>query len=317
MNNCEAIVVWNCTLGEHYKAFPSSRSDVAGEFVISFCGILLNVLLIIAHVKDPLKLLKGTSVPFIINIAVIDFITSCGYLVHALMVIILFNAKHIGDLAMYLLLWHLNGFLLLSSQVSFLGLSIERFASVVFPLWHRVKVTLAVCRAWIISSWLILSTFDGLTTAWMFLNPTVQNVIRLSIARNGLILITFLLTNFFYFATYISLKRQRNKLSQRQDMDVANLRANQIRLQNEHQFLVTIAIVCSILAVTVLPMLVPFQITLINMELSGYTIKPEFINWVGLTIAPVNFAINSLVYLWRWPKYRKTYKRLYCNISNM
>ena len=46
------------------------------QIPITLTGIISNVLLIVAHIKDPLKRFKTISSPFILNIAAIDLITS-------------------------------------------------------------------------------------------------------------------------------------------------------------------------------------------------------------------------------------------------
>lgn len=55
---------------------------------ITFSGFVSNILLIIAHSKDPLKTLKVSSSLFIINIAFIDVILSFVYLIWSLLTIV-------------------------------------------------------------------------------------------------------------------------------------------------------------------------------------------------------------------------------------
>ncbi len=125
---------------------------------------------------------------------------------------------------------------------------------------------------------------------------------------------TFLLTLTMYFASYISLRRQRNALYKRQDLNEASMRMIKIRLESEKQFLTTIAIVCFVLAFTLLPIL---SIVLVFVIFSAeewtfdYLLRHQ-ITVCGLTIMTLNFAVNGLIYLWRMKKYRKTFKKLYC-----
>ena len=118
----------------------------------------------------------------------------------------------------------------------------------------------------------------------------------------------FLFTQVFYLATYFSLKKQRGRFFKRQDVSEAVLRTMKIRLQREKQFLHTIAIVCFILNFTLLP-----SLTLLIV----HGIYPQFSNQrevfsISMDFLSFSFATNPIVYVWRLPKYKKTFKLLYC-----
>jgi hypothetical protein len=85
-----------------------------------------------------------------------------------------------------------------------------------------------------------------------------------------------------------------------------------LRLKNENNFLLTIAIVCFILALTTLPFAtMVFTFAFKAMANEGKRLSSYHI-WTLLAIS-INSAINVFVYLWRLPKYRKTFKKLFCD----
>ncbi len=87
-----------------------------------------------------------------------------------------------------------------------------------------------------------------------------------------------------------------------------------IRLESEKNFLTTIAIVCFVLAFTLLPLLtiVFVFVMLSSEEWTSENLFEQPVTIWGLTIMTLNFAVNGLIYVWRMKKYRKTFKKLYC-----
>ena len=59
-------------------------------------------------------------------------------------------------------------FLHINMLSSFLSLSIVRFCSVAFPLWHRVKITARVCRFWLGALWLFHGTSEGMANFLLY-----------------------------------------------------------------------------------------------------------------------------------------------------
>ncbi len=68
--------------GFNIPVWPTSA--VVLQVTFSSLGIFLNFMLLYAHKKDPCKLLRSSSSPFIVNIAVIDFLASCTILANQL-----------------------------------------------------------------------------------------------------------------------------------------------------------------------------------------------------------------------------------------
>ena len=296
--------------GSHYfSAFPLTKVAVAGELSISLLGVIMNALFINAHIQDPYKILKGSSTPFIVNIAVIDFLASLILFTHSLLVILLFDAQQIGNVPMVTLLQFVDGLFTTTSASSYLCLAVERFVLIAFPIWHRVKVTLSVCYFVLTFVWSLFVCFDGMVLFYFYYD--VKQMVRLRLIRNCVTSMMFLVTCLFYIGTFISLRKQSKQLYARKDASTTNTRMMQIRLKNEKGFLHTITIVCFVMIITLLPVLILASISCIQIEQSDPK-QVKRVTATGLTIISINFAANSFVYLWRWPKYRKTYKKLYC-----
>ena len=113
-----------------------------------------------AHKRDPCKLLRSSSSPFIVNIAVIDFLTSCGFLANAFLYVSFYGGFILAGKRLGLLHIALT-FLETISVTSVLSLSVERLFSVAFPLWHPVKMTTRVTRYWLAAVWLFHSMYEG------------------------------------------------------------------------------------------------------------------------------------------------------------
>ena len=285
-----------------------SVSAVTMQIIFSIFGIFLNIMLLYAHKKDPCKRLRSSSSPFIVNIAFIDFLASCCNLAQ----------PFLSDFSFYSptytlrkrLIYAIIIFLVSISFTSFASLSVERFFSVAFPLWHRVRITNQFSRYWLMAVWFFHFIYDGSITIILLYNHYETEWI---LCKCFSMLAMFLLTQIMYLASYISLRKQRKGLYKREDSNENNIRMIEIRLQNEKNFLITIAIVCFVLVVTVLPGLIILFITILfskNSITFSSMIKPQTV-W-GMAIMTSNYAVNGLIYLWRMKKYRKTFKELYC-----
>ena len=277
------------------------------QVTFGLLGMFLNFMLLYAHKIDPCKLLRSSSSPFIVNIAVIDFLASLAFIVTPFLY---FNLNTFTELAARLLNVAVAFFHSISFTL-FLCLSAERFFSVAFPLWHRVQITTRFTRYWLAAIWLFHLTYEGILSVLLMYFYAFY---AYTLCKVSLMWATFLLTQTMYFASYVSLRRQRNALYKRQDLNEASMRMIKKRLESEKQFLTTIAIVCFVLAFTLLPILsivLVFVIFSAEEWTSDYLLRHQ-VTVCGLTIMTLNFAVNGLIYLWRMKKYRKTFKKLYC-----
>ena len=295
--------------------FPNSA--LALIFAINVVGVLGNVLLIVAHVKDPLRVLKSPSSHFILNIASVDALLSGVFLVCTAFTLASVNTYWEWDTSYHssiLFLLLLTSLLYSALFASYLSLAVERFLSVAYPLWHRVRMTTNVCRYWVIGLWLGLGGFRLIDFA---LTRIKETVIQSQLTLIVFMCILLMLTLSVYIASYISIRRQRMELHNRTSMSEITIRTAKIRLENEKNFLVTIAIVCFVLAATVLPFIIISFVSFVKAtnKLKGddnKIVAPSYTRW-GLLLIGLNSAVNVFVYLWRLPKYRKTFKKLYCD----
>ena len=197
------------------------------------------------------------------------------------------------------------------SCIMYLSVAIERFCSITFPFWHRVHITVRTCRYWVT----LASLSWTITQASLFtMDKTIETNNQLDITHIVFLWITFLLTQSVYIASYISIKKQNSNLRTRQDMNETTMKTIKLRLKNENNFLVTIAIACLILGITTLPFLIIrfFWFVVASGEDSKTTNShPSFFMWSVVGIG-VNSVVNVFIYLWRLPKYRKTFKKIYC-----
>ena len=112
--------------GFNIPVWPTSA--VVLQVTFSSLGIFLNFMLLYAHKKDPCKLLRSSSSPFIVNIAVIDFLASCtilaNQLAHFSLNVFTFTRPVIIPILHMVIL-----FLESTSFALFLCLSVERFFS--------------------------------------------------------------------------------------------------------------------------------------------------------------------------------------------
>ena len=274
---------------------------------ITFSGFVSNILLIIAHSKDPLKTLKVSSSLFIINIAFIDVILSFVYLIWSLLTIV--SSEYRPILKEGITATVIDTFMEMCYP-SFMCLSIERFCSIAFPLWHRVRLTTRVCRYWICTTWLFHLIFETLLR-------TLLDIQEKLIFKLVYQLVCFLCAQVFYLGTYISLKKQRKNILADENISETTSRMIRKRLENEKRFLVTIAIVCGILVVTVLPQMINVLVFGLIFPTIGKNLTRNRTNGIifmviSLSLFSINLAVNPFVYLWRLPRYRKTFKNLYC-----
>ena len=275
---------------------PKSLTAEIITMSILLVGIVANTLLIIAHCKDPLRVFQNTTSLFVRNIAMIDIVVAFIWIIRTIMILIrgwkpaTVSAIWVGVVTM--------------SPSAFLCFAIERFISIAFPLWYRVRVKTETCRKAIVGTWI---THGVIYTIVFFKSSRKEHFLTIYAA------VIFLAVYIFYFATYITLRRQRNKLRKRQDntADQAGMRARQ---EQEKRFLVTIAIICIILMILFLPIIGLSTFTiLLRSVLKIRSMKGAFI--CLLVLLSINFVINPIIYLLRLPKYRETFRVLYCNFT--
>ena len=273
-------------------------------FLTFLTGIVGNFLLIISHIKDPLKVIKSSSSYFIINISVGDFLSSCGLF----LAFSFSNTTIIVEIAGSLI-----AFPYTASFALYLNLAIQRFCSVAFPLWHRVKITTRVCRYWATGIWLANIVLKG---GMIVIESKTEFKIQMDLTVLIMKWFMFSITQFLHIASCVSIRKQNRRLRKRSELNAATERAIIIHLKNERNFVVTIATACFVQGVTILPFLSMAFIAIVNATKNSekdYETTPSFYYILGVLGIGFNSAINVFIYIWRLPKYRKTFKKLYCD----
>ena len=276
---------------------------VALLLLIILIGIIGNILLVVSHVKDPFKLMKSSSSYFIFNISLVDLLSPCTLILATLSL----TKPSFYDVASSLIAW-----LYTVSFTLYLNLAIQRFCSVVFPLWYRVKITTRVCRYWVTGIWLLSAVLDG---GKVIMSKTEIKV-QTDLATIVLKWLMFFITQSLYIASCLSIRKQNSEFRGRNELNAATERTVRIHLKNESNFVVTIAIVSILQGVTTLPFLSMGFVVMLD---AATSLKKDYKNTIpsyyiwALLGCGVNSALNVFIYIWRLPKYRKTFKKLYCH----
>ena len=283
--------------GEDTNMEFSVSMDVT-ECLLIVIGFIGNIFVVIAHVKDPLKFFQTSSAQFVLNIAVVDLITSS--LITIMLIHKFLNDKNIPH-SQSLLFFPVS-----LSFPSFFILSVERFCSVAFPVWHRTEVSIHSCRKCLLGLWLFHVIYEVIN---FVIEYTVDGKFTAGYIRLIYVMFFFISTQAFYLASCLSLKKQNQQIIARQqngensfnNNNSAMTRDIKIRLLNEKRFLITIAIICLILALTVLPSIIYYKVVqLIFPEIVDLKVTGRIL----ILLLRVNFMVNPLIYLWRLKNYR-------------
>jgi predicted secreted protein len=265
-------------------------------------SFVVNLLTILAHVVDPLRVFQSRSSMFVLNVTVVDCTLSLLFLFVATLKEV-YQKEFISNRYL-LLLTDVTIRIASMSALAYFSLTLEVYFSISRPFWHRTKLTANVCRYWIVFTWLFHFAFYELM------------VFILPVAYEGLLIVGYCASLFFIIlslnlATFISLRKQSQGL--RQQRNEATVRALQTRQKNEKRFLITIAILSIIMTVCFCPYFV-FKILDTFPHLVPNTSAKvwKWLDFLTLCLIITNALINPFFYLWRLPKYKKTFKKLYC-----
>ena len=269
-------------------------------------GLVANILLLVAHHKDPLNCFHNASTYFLHNIAIND----CLFIVLALVMVVLAVKTHGPLFFKSKFLPFLKFFVQFCS--SFLGmalssLAIERFISVAYPLFHHVVVTKDKIQLWVGVLWTAPFVFIGIDQA-------VSSACRDFEFLGEVVLLSVFLTAclVFYIASFVSIKQQQKRFKDTRMADL-DRRSLDVKLQNERRFLATISI-ASVLPFVLFTPCFAFMLPDVNLEerTSGDLYRTLEVTFSFLFLG--HSLLNPFLYLWRLPKYRKTFRRLYCGL---
>ena len=258
------------------------------------CGIFLQLMLLIAFGKDPLKCFRNSAVYLVANLSIVD-LSVC---VRGLLTIVL-DPESIS-------MEYMNHSTVVASSITLFSVAVDRCLLVTHPIKHRIFVSNKKMILWVALIWL-LSFVESIKQTIMNGETSYDDLVR------GVFYLLIVMWTFvFYAVTLKSLKKQSNRLDQLQNNNTTQeYRAQKLRILNEKRFLETILIIACIYLVTILPNAVFTQVILFRSpgeeeKTDGSLDRTLFAIWI------VNFVINPIVYIWRLPKYRKTFCIIFC-----
>ena len=256
------------------------------------CGVILQMMLLIAFLKDPLKCFRNSGVYLVANLSIADLAVCLG----RLLTIVLDPENPIMEF--------LDHSTMLASSLALLSIAIERYAVVSHPIRYRLFIGNKKMILWVVLIWL-LSFTESIKQVITNEETSHDNLVRYCFY-----LFSIMGTFVFYAATFHNLRKQSRSLSQLQNNESCmEYRTQKAHILKEKRFLTTIIIVGCIQVVTILPNTIYLHVVL----LENRSEEREIIDVILFAIWVVNFVINPVLYVWRLPNYRKTFSIIYCN----
>ena len=255
--------------------------------MICILGVVSNVLLLVAFIKDPLKCFRNSGTYLVMNLSVSDCLTSLLFLLDNMI------PKISSDKVLTFLTFWIPG----TSFVSITSISIDRFFMVASPIKHRILMKGKVFILLISAIWLVSCVISA------FLLFSDSQSVRDGQAFFIFSLITVTISAVVYSCTYYKLKKQsKNRAIQ----TASERRAQEVWILKEKRFLKTIIIIACAAFVCTVPFLV---------LISVYSFLWSKLNSTLFLICNfvfyANFALNPLIYILRLLKYRRTFYLLY------
>ena len=265
--------------------------------IISILGVVSNILLLVALLKDPLQCFKNSGTFLVVNLSISD----CFSCILSLFYYPIYHGIHDvltgwNKYLEFLVLWF--G---LASIVSITSISIDRFLLIVFPIKHHIFVKGKLMATWLALIWI----FSCIIPAFRLILARKNNE-KLLIYSFGMLAI--IISAVLYTFTCCKLKKQSTNIALQNSKEN---RAQKARILKEKQFLKTIIIIACIAFVCVVPSMVFFQIY----HSLSMTIDSEILalgHKLVLFLFYTNFAVNPIIYVIRLQNYRKTFYLLYC-----
>ena len=262
-------------------------------------AVIANILLLFAIYKDPLKCFRNPTTYFIANLAIADLLNS---LVHTEEVLL--------SETTYISIDCFTGtggtiHIATSNFIYFLAfpavavLALERY--IAYPFWHQVNVTVKLCYIWIAIVWLVNCIYTGIFSAY---------TAHVDIVITAYPVLCYLATVLIYLLAFISIRKQRFSLVTDVTKSDSVKRMMKLRLKKKKHFLTTVLIINVVLVFGIIPTVIGSHF----MFKSDGTIKrsSELVLPFTVILFFLNMAANPFLYIWRLPKYRRTFFVMYC-----
>ena len=163
---------------------------------IPIFGVIVNVLLLVAFIKDPLKCFRNSATYLVMNLAVSGSLPCLLYsFLHA--------HKKTYSIYVFLVSW-----LWIVSILSITFISIDRFLIVAYPMKYRILMKGKMILLWLAAIWIV----SGIFAAWTNLfreNSTMLGQMAFSIFSVSGILLSLVM----YWSTYDKLKKQSRNIA--------------------------------------------------------------------------------------------------------
>ena len=258
--------------------------------IISMLGIISNMLLLVAFVKDPLKCFRNSATYLVINLSVCDCL-SCllGPLFHL-------DVRENNSLTSWRLIYTFCVFwFAMASLASITSISVDRFLMITYPLKHRILVRGKAMIVWLAIIWIVSSIPGGAELNYDILKNRNEVIMYFSGTTFAVI------SSVMYASTYYKLKEQSRNIALQNSTES---RAQEKRILKEKHFLKTIIFIACIALVCIVPSMITFHFCNSTNDILGSIFSAVFY---------INFAVNPLIYIARFSNYRKTFHLLYCS----
>ena len=263
--------------------------------IIPIAGLVSNVLLLVAFIKDPLKCFRNSGTYLVINLSTSDFMMC----IFSLAFYFTPRTNVLYTYFSFFVFW-----MGLASFVSITSVSIDRFVMVKYAIKYRILMNGKVMILWIPAIWILSCAIP----LFRLLSDRYDLDSRRALYIFSVIII--ILSSVMYSSTYYKLKKQsRSIVLQNSNGN----HAQEIRILKEKRFLRTIIIIASIAFLCFIPYLVVTVLYSYLGFLEDNLQASLVLDAVCISIFYSNFAVNPLIYVLRLPSYRKTFYILYCS----
>ena len=265
-------------------------------------AIIANVLLLFAMYKDPLKCFRNPTSYFIANLGIADLINSLFHMEELLVSQTAYysTSSFPGAWGKIHELFGVFVYCLPFPSVTILAL--ERYVSITRPLWHRVHITSRVCYTLIAGVWLFNGIFIGIS-----MHSGISGFLETAIYQGVLYVATILI----YLLAFRSLRAQHLSLTADISRSESYREVIKKRLNNQKCFLTTIIFMNIALTFGVIPIFGAHIKYNLDEEIHSTT-GALILFYLADFFFLINISFNPFLYIWRLPKYRKTFCVTYC-----